>query len=374
MIVGCTGSGKSTLLNVMGGWQLVQRPPEYTLEWEKKDGTGPLFNTEVSTTAVTTEVQFAHLNWFGNTQRPFTGIDTPGQDDPRNCDITQQASRDRMHAQAADFHHKLQALGHVHVILVLHNDVYSNRLNPATYEVLRMINEQFAQSGLNVWDHVILAYSKCNETDSGWRSQIATKKKQQQEAIKQEIEGCNVDIPILCLGGAKVVGGSRSRSRDRSPSSRSRSPRRETKSATGSVPKDFEELWQFISNSAPLDTSRIKPFDGIAGRWEKLIKERDVAVARAKAAKIYVVVMLKISVLLAFLFWRAYLIPNFVGKYLLFNFTGAWDEIILLLLFVFWLGPGDVWYSIEHLIDTWVRPNIPPLLDSSPSAKSDKSD
>ena len=51
----------------------------------------------------------------------------------------------------------------VNAILVLHNDVHSNRLNPATYTILKMVAEKFAAAGDggDVWKHVVLAYAKC---------------------------------------------------------------------------------------------------------------------------------------------------------------------------------------------------------------------
>ena len=52
--------------------------------------------------------------------------------------VDSQAARDARGEIAADLHNKLKALGHVHAILVLHNDVVSNRLNPATYQILKV--------------------------------------------------------------------------------------------------------------------------------------------------------------------------------------------------------------------------------------------
>ena len=53
---------------------------------------------------------------------------------------------------------------------MIHNDVHSNRLNPATYTILKMIGEKFAATGdgHSVWHHVIVGYSKCNAHDRSW--------------------------------------------------------------------------------------------------------------------------------------------------------------------------------------------------------------
>jgi hypothetical protein len=49
--------------------------------------------------------------------------------------------------------------------------VHSNRLNPATYTILKMIGEKFAAAGdgHSVWRHVIVGYSKCNAHDFSWQ-------------------------------------------------------------------------------------------------------------------------------------------------------------------------------------------------------------
>ena len=65
----------------------------------------------------------------------------------------------------------------MHAILVLHNDVISNRLNPATYQILKMIDEKFVKAGRSVWDHVIVGYSKCNAFETSWRSGLEGTKK-----------------------------------------------------------------------------------------------------------------------------------------------------------------------------------------------------
>lgn len=129
---------------------------------------------------------------------------------------------------------QLKALGHVHAILVLHNDVLSNRLNPATYQILKMVDEKFSkasvcaglhggldahrfaillhenhtmqyvfcvfassvasmfsllapqQAGTSVWEHVIVGYSKCNSHETSWRSGLEKKRKELCQAIQEK--------------------------------------------------------------------------------------------------------------------------------------------------------------------------------------------
>merc|ERR1719291_1571536 len=199
LVIGCTGAGKSTLLNVMGGWRFVQRKvgKNYDFVWENKpaaeskppvepaeghkeagaaaegetqEGVQPLFQSGCGSDSVTDETAFAHLSWFGDAEKPFIAIDTPGHDDSAGADIDSPEARNKLAQLAADLHNKIKEAGHIHAILVLHNAVVSNRLNPATYTVLKMAGEKFAKSGGDVWKHVIVGYSKCNCHESTWRS------------------------------------------------------------------------------------------------------------------------------------------------------------------------------------------------------------
>merc|ERR1719335_247747 len=70
--------------------------------------------------------------------------------------------------QATDLHTKLKKMGHVNAILVLHNDVWSGRFSPTTQELMAKVQEMFKASGRNVWEHVIIGFSRCDEADRGW--------------------------------------------------------------------------------------------------------------------------------------------------------------------------------------------------------------
>lgn len=369
LVVGGSGAGKSTLLNILGGWKFVQDPRTYEFEWELKRGNPPLFRSEVSDRAVTEKTEFAHLHWFDDPARLFTAIDTQGLDDPDCTDLEKDEVREKIAEMAADLHHKLLAMGHVDLILVLHNDVYSNRLNPAVYEVLNMVDQKFAKASENVWEHVAIAYTKCNTHDLSWRSGLALKKSQQQQAIRQKVAGCDVNVPIFALGGPTLRAESRDTadaSRDGSRS-RSRSPRRGA--ATG--PTDFDLLWDLLGNAGSLDTSKLQPFAGVDVRWQSIIDAKNIAEARAKAATIYMSVVFRLSVILVALAWRAYLIPQFLSRYLLLNLPGPTDEILYLVLFVYWVGPEDVWYSLQHAYRTWVQPWLQPIYEQMTASKHD---
>jgi len=376
LVVGSSGAGKSTLLNIIGGWNFVQQPPDYDLVWEHRDGKSLLFKAEVSSRAVTEKTEFAHLSWFGNQARPFTAIDTRGLDDPDFTEIQQDEVRDKIQEMAVDLHNKLQAMGHVHMILILHNDVHANRLNPAMYEVLKMVDQKFAKTGQNVWQHVAIAYTKCNEHDHSWRSGLALKKTQQQEVIRRKIAGCDMNVPIFALGGAKLKRRSSQdtepeRSRSRSPR-RSQSPRRAaTMPDAASQTTDFDRLWEFLANANALDTSRLQPFEGADVKWQRIIDARNEAEARAKAARIYIGVLMRLCVFSAVFFWRAFLIPSMVSRFLLLNFPGPFDEVFYLCLLICWIGPEDVWYSLQHFYREWIKPRVQPYLDHCFALKND---
>ena len=143
LVIGCTGAGKSTILNIMAGWRYVQRPPDYEFVWEApaEGDEAPLFEAGEGTDSVTRRTAFANLNWFGDAKRSFVAVDSPGHDDPSGADIDSPEAREKLGELAADLHNKLKAMRHVNTILVLHNDVLSNRLNPATYTILKAARE-----------------------------------------------------------------------------------------------------------------------------------------------------------------------------------------------------------------------------------------
>ena len=65
---------------------------------------------------------------------------------------------------------------------------------------------------------------------------------------------------------------------------------------------------------------------------------------------------------LATLFWRHMLLPQWLSL-LMLNFPGILDEVLILAVFVYWLGPHDVLYSTAHFYKTWVQPKLQPLLE-----------
>jgi len=346
VVVGCTGAGKSTILNVMAGWKFVQRPPDYEFEWEGKEGAEPLFESAAGDDSVTKKTSFANLQFFGEESRPFVAIDTPGHDDPAGADIDSPEARKALGELAADLHNKLKAIGHVHAVLVLHNDVMSNRLNPATYTMLKVIDEKFKQCGKSVWDNVIVAYSKCNAFDTAWRSKLDHKIGQLQKAIREKVAGCDREVPVITLGGGDLQ-------------DEARAPELSAGASAG-----FERLWRFLETADPIDTSKLQPFEGLDAKWQKMVEAKDEAEARAQAAVIYIAVTIKLALLLGVLFWRHFLLPGWLSAILL-NFGGVYDELLILFVFAKWLGPTNVLYSITHFYDVWVRPKLQPHIDKA---------
>jgi len=209
VVIGCAGSGKSTLLNKLAGCEKVwvDRTDTHndtdhgSFEWKAS----PIFESGHSLDSVTKCSAFANLKYMGRADRPFIAVDTPGHDDPNGGrDIVDEAAaRDFLDGQAADLHAKLRAMGRVHAIVVVHNDVHSNRLNPATYELLRKVDEMFATDDTNgsqtagtdgrttsVWEHVVVCYSKCDADSRGWRDGLAEKRRAMQAALRAAVPSC----------------------------------------------------------------------------------------------------------------------------------------------------------------------------------------
>jgi len=123
VVIGVTGAGKSTVLNCMGGWGFVQKPPDYEFEWQEKDGVSALFEARADCESCTKKTSFANLAFLGDAERAVVVVDTPGHDDPAGAEIESKEAREKLGEMAADLHNKMKALGHIHAILVLHNDV-----------------------------------------------------------------------------------------------------------------------------------------------------------------------------------------------------------------------------------------------------------
>merc|ERR1719198_942457 len=155
--------------------------------------------------------------------------------------------------------------------------------------------------------------------------------------------GCDVDVPVIALGGGSIE------------------PAPPVASETD--PKDgFEALWRFVEEGDPLDTSKLQPFEGADVKWQKIIDAKDEAELRAKAAMIWVAVMFKLALLLGALFWRSWLLPSFLGYFLL-NLPGIYDEAVILVLFAKWLGPKEVMYSAQHFLKEWLVPFAKPYTE-----------
>ena len=176
----------------------------------------------------------------GEEERELIVVDTPGHDDPAGGDIDSQEARDVLGAIAADLHNKLKALGEVHTILVLHNDVVSNRLNPATYQILKMARGEVPEGVvLRVGarrDRLLRVQRPICETS--WRSGLEGKKKSLQASIKEKMSSCAVSLPVIALGGGEI-------------------------DPPGHDEADgLEKLWEFLDAAPPLDSAQLQPFEG----------------------------------------------------------------------------------------------------------------
>jgi predicted GTPase len=265
MTVGCTGAGKSTLINRLGGCHYVCKESsdgKISFEWDAE----PVFEVDCATQGVTTCTSFANLNYLGKEDRPFICVDTPGHDDPGGINMTDDNSeghkaRDTILTQAGDLYEKLKQMKHVNCILVLHNDVNSNRLNPATYEVLEKIDQMFAESDGNVWNHVIVAYSKCDAESRGWKANLDKKVKDFQSELKKKFTRCkDIDVPVITVSGVEY-------------------PDKESDMS------GFEKLWELLKTKPKLSTSNLQKFNGLSAKIEDIIRQREFFQRQAEARK-----------------------------------------------------------------------------------------
>jgi GTPase SAR1 family protein len=316
IVVGCTGAGKSTLLNKMGGWKFKWVPnsddpdedADGSMQYEEQNGLPPIFEAGHSTNSVTQFTTYANLCWRGDEQKIFIAIDTPGHDDPAASKLDEKECRDKVSEQAADLLAKTKAMNYVNAILVIHNDVYSNRVNPMTYELLQKVDEMFKDVEGNVWDHVIIGYSKCDADSRGWRNALEKKKADLNAEIKSKFPRCKNELPILALSGAEMG------------------------KAGGKSDAEFDKLWEFIDSKDPIDTAQLTKFEGLSERVEKIVQDKDMFQRLAAARKDFTELLFKFMMAAILLFLRSTLLP-FLDR------AGLWDELILLGLFAWVVGP-----------------------------------
>lgn len=226
-------------------------------------------------------------------------------------------------------------MGHAHLILVLHSDPYANRLNPATFTILRMVKEKFADASSDVFRNVVFAYTRCDEEARGWKTNMEPwggragggKRGKRSEMANQirtrfGLDPSTPDVPVLCLSGVETG---------------------------GATPPDFEKLWALLEAAPELDTSKIRPFEHVADKIAALVGERNAAVLLADAHRAKFTVLLSFAALGAFLCWRA-LLPRFLAKILL-NWDGPEDEIVLFTALFQFLGPSRVLAAARVLYD-----------------------
>jgi len=385
VVIGCAGSGKSTLLNKLAGCEKVwvDRTDTHndtghgSFEWKAS----PIFESGHSLDSVTKCSAFANLKYMGRADRPFIAVDTPGHDDPNGGrDIVDEAAaRDFLDGQAADLHAKLRAMGRVHAIVVVHNDVHSNRLNPATYELLRKVDEMFATDDTNdsqtagtdgrtttsVWEHVVVCYSKCDADSRGWRDGLAEKRRAMQTALRAAVPSCTVDVPVLALSGVAVGG-----------------------AGNAALDRGFEALWDFLQAAPPLPTAGIRKFAGLSARVGALAAARDAAVRCAEARRDFPAVSGNFLTLVVLLIVRSCLlpvldVPGVLDEAALFGFlayrTGLykvadwaavlWDDVLL----KGYIVPAAGWVGLGETVGAWARVmQVEPAAPASAQCESEE--
>lgn len=120
-------------------------------------------------------------------------------------------------------------------------------MNPATLEVLKKIDEMFADTDGKIWNNVVVAYSKCDEGDKGWTFGLERNKAKLQSLLRTEMKTCDTDVKVLALSGLHL----------------------------GETSPDFGELWNFLSTRPPINASDLKPFQGLNEAIMRVVQDRD---------------------------------------------------------------------------------------------------
>lgn len=315
VVIGCTGAGKSTLCNKLAGfryeWDEELSQFVWTSGQEKL-----LFACSQGANSVTDHTTYANLPYLGRMDRPFVCIDTPGHNDT--------GTDDTLLRQATDLHTKLRRMGHVNAILVLHNDVWSGRFSPTTQELMAKVQEMFKASGRNVWEHVIIGFSRCDEADRGWRGSIEEKSRDLQAALRTRFDDCNVDVPVVPLSGADEPG------------------------AGPSQAASFERLWEFLEGRPKLPTVELREFEGMSLQLKRAVKERDNAQRLASARKTFLEAGIHVFLGSLALNYRPSLI----------NATGPWDELLLAGGFIYVMGPVKMYDFFRVAWDDHLLPRF----------------
>ena len=311
LVLGCTGSGKSTLLNKLTGFKLEWDENNSKLVWDRN----PIFESNHSVDSVTKNVSYANINPFIESYKTMIVVDTPGHDDSDASDINIKKSRVILEEHAGDLYSKLRNMGYLNTILVLHNDIQSNRLNPSSYTLLQKIDQMFENGEGNIWDHVVIAYSKCDEKSISWKNDLENKIIELQKQIKQKFPNCQSTIPVYTFSGIE----------------------------SDLIAKDFDKLLRFVNQSADIPTTNITKFEGMDTKLEKLVKENHF-IQRISDARLNFSQQTIFSIFIIFCFC----IRNILFSFL--NFNGIYDELLLVSICIYICGPIKV---LDWLLVTW---------------------
>eukprot|EP00756_Hemistasia_phaeocysticola_P040366 Hpha_TRINITY_DN16859_c2_g3::TRINITY_DN16859_c2_g3_i1::g.152568::m.152568 len=336
VILGPTGAGKSAFANTLAGFRL-----EFSEEASKYQWTVPeetlTFATTTSCDSITRVTSFTNCHYLGQMDKPFIIVDTPGHDDTDQSQIEEQA---------ADLNTKLEAMQHVNLILVLHKDYHSNRLDPTTLEILQKVSTIFKKVGRDVWSHVVIGYSRVDEEQRTWRAGMEDKKKDLQAKLRKQTESfdspCKVDVPILPLSSYQSAPG------DSHVLGRSVFSTQDSKT-TWSHADSLETLWKMLQEAGDLPTGDLNVFEGLGMQLKTAIKARDKWARIASARKNYTWTALVLAIwgIIVFI-----LRPGFL------NMDGFMDELVYFTSVAWCLG-------FQHMMDwvsvTWDEQVLPKL-------------
>lgn len=324
LILGCSGSGKSTLLNRLAGYSLSWDEKGEKLIWDRD----PPFSANHGTNSLTKTTCYANIKTPESTFfKDLIVIDTMGHDDPNSDILESKTTRNKISEQACDLYTKLKRMEYLNTIIILHNDIASNRLNSATSTLLVKLDQMFEKSDKNIWDHVVIVYSKCDSDSIGWKDDLENKKIELRKQLKHLTSNCTTEIPILTLSGLEL-------------------PSNNIEPYT-----DLSNIYNFINYSDNFSTNKISKFDGLHSKLEKIISEKDYYCRISKVRQDFITITFYFLIFVGLLCCRNLFLP-------FLDLNTIIDELVYFSSFIYIIGPLKF---LDWLFISWDDHIIPYL-------------
>eukprot|EP01062_Namystynia_karyoxenos_P064588 TRINITY_DN575_c0_g1_i1.p1 TRINITY_DN575_c0_g1~~TRINITY_DN575_c0_g1_i1.p1 ORF type:complete len:472 (+),score=171.50 TRINITY_DN575_c0_g1_i1:105-1418(+) len=344
VVIGQTGAGKSMLLNKLAGFRYKYGPEDQGFRWTRNgvpvDEKDLLFETASGTDSVTALTCYANIHYLGYApERPLIVVDTPGSDDtssPQSVEILTE--------QATDLNVKLQKMGYVNAILVLHKDYQSNRMDPGTFELLKKVSTLFQKAGKDVWSHVVIGYTKVDQK-LAWDQGLDRRISDLQESIIQKTKDfpapCTIKLPVLTFSCYDVELES-----DPVQCGERPYPKEHPEGGRIAQCKSFLKLYDLLEQLPALESRELAVYEGVEEKLRRAVQERDYHARLSSARKHSKTVIMYLLLFALFILLR----PSFL------DMSGATDELLFIAGLIYMVGPI---IFADSLMVTWDDTIVP---------------